>query len=36
MLRIELLVDARNDLGEDPLWDVQEQRLYWIDSPTAS
>ena len=32
MLRIELLVDARNDLGEGPLWDVQEQRLYWIDS----
>lgn len=32
MLRIELLVDARNDLGEGPLWDVREQRLYWIDS----
>jgi sugar lactone lactonase YvrE len=32
MLRIELLVDARNDLGEGPLWDVGEQRLYWIDS----
>ena len=32
MLRIELLVDARNDLGEGPLWDVDEQRLYWIDS----
>lgn len=32
MLRIDLLVDARNDLGEGPLWDVQEQRLYWIDS----
>jgi L-arabinonolactonase len=32
MLRIELLVDARNDLGEGPLWDVREQRLYWIDT----
>ena len=32
MFRIELLVDARNDLGEGPLWDVDEQRLYWIDS----
>ena len=32
MLRIELLVDARNELGEGPLWDVEEQRLYWIDS----
>ena len=32
MLRIELLVDAKNELGEGPLWDVAEQRLYWIDS----
>jgi sugar lactone lactonase YvrE len=32
MLRIEILIDARDDLGEGPLWDVAEQRLYWIDS----
>lgn len=32
MLRIELLVDAKADLGEGPLWDQREQRLYWIDS----
>ncbi len=32
MLRIELLVDAKASLGEGPLWDVAEQRLYWIDS----
>ncbi len=32
MLRVELLVDARASLGEGPLWDVSEQRLYWIDS----
>lgn len=32
MLRIELIVDARAALGEGPLWDVEEQRLYWIDS----
>lgn len=32
MLRIDLLVDARAALGEGPLWDVAEQRLYWIDS----
>jgi L-arabinonolactonase len=32
MFRIELLVDARNELGEGALWDVEEQRLYWIDS----
>jgi sugar lactone lactonase YvrE len=30
MLRIELLIEA--PLGEGPLWDVGEQRLYWIDS----
>jgi L-arabinonolactonase len=32
MVRIELLIDARAELGEGPLWDVAEQRLYWIDS----
>ena len=32
MLRIEVFSEDRNDLGEGPLWDVAEQRLYWIDS----
>ncbi len=32
MLRIELLIDGRAELGEGPLWDVAEQQLYWIDS----
>lgn len=32
MLRIERLGDSRDELGEGPLWDVGEQRLYWIDS----
>jgi len=32
MLRIELLIDAEDQLGEGPLWDVDEQRLYWVDS----
>jgi L-arabinonolactonase len=32
MLRIELLIDAKAELGEGPLWDVEEERLYWIDS----
>lgn len=32
MLRIELLIDAKAALGEGPLWDVDEERLYWIDS----
>lgn len=32
MLRIEVLSDRPDQLGEGPLWDVEEQRLYWIDS----
>lgn len=32
MLRIEVLSDRPDQLGEGPLWDVKEQRLYWIDS----
>lgn len=32
MAEIRLLVDCKNHLGEGPLWDVREQRLYWIDS----
>jgi L-arabinonolactonase len=31
-MRIEVLVDVKTTLGEGPLWDVGEQRLYWIDS----
>jgi sugar lactone lactonase YvrE len=36
MIRIEVLVESANELGEGPLWDVQEQRLYWIDSLGAT
>ena len=32
MLRIEVLIEQQDSLGEGPLWDVDEQRLYWIDS----
>jgi sugar lactone lactonase YvrE len=32
MLRIEILSDRPDQLGEGPLWDVAGQRLYWIDS----
>ncbi len=32
MLRIEVFSDTRDALGEGPLWDDREQRLYWIDS----
>jgi len=31
-MRIDILVDVKTTLGEGPLWDVDEQRLYWIDS----
>lgn len=32
MVEIQAIVDCETILGEGPLWDVQEQRLYWIDS----
>lgn len=32
MLRIQVLIDRPDQLGEGPLWDVASQRLYWIDS----
>jgi len=28
---VELVVDARAQLGEGPLWDAQQGRLYWVD-----
>ena len=31
-MRIEVLIDVKTILGEGPLWDVDEQRLYSIDS----
>ena len=36
--KIELVCDARNELGEGPLWDPEDQLLYWIDSkgPTVN
>ena len=35
MVEIRCIVDSKNHLGEGPLWDVKEQRLYWIDSSAA-
>jgi sugar lactone lactonase YvrE len=32
---IRLLIDGENNLGERPLWDAAEQKLYWTDVPTA-
>jgi L-arabinonolactonase len=31
-MRIEVLVDVKTTLGEGPLWDTEQERLYWIDS----
>lgn len=32
MLSIEILIEEKDQLGEGPVWDVESQRLYWIDS----
>jgi L-arabinonolactonase len=29
--RIECVLDIGNHLGEGPIWDVQEGKLYWVD-----
>jgi sugar lactone lactonase YvrE len=31
MLKIECVLVCNNHLGEGPLWDVEEARLYWVD-----
>ena len=31
MYEVEHLVNINNSLGEGPLWNVKEQKLYWID-----
>lgn len=31
-MRIDIVADVKTTLGEGPLWDVDQQRLYWIDS----
>ena len=31
-MRIEVLLDVKTTLGEGPLWDAEQERLYWIDS----
>lgn len=31
-MNISAIVDCQTILGEGPLWDVTEQKLYWIDS----
>ena len=31
-MRIDIVVDVKTLLGEGPLWDVEQERLYWVDS----
>jgi hypothetical protein len=31
-MKIDVVVDVKTTLGEGPLWDVEQERLYWIDS----
>ena len=31
MTNIDLIVDCGNELGESPVWDPVEKRLYWLD-----
>lgn len=31
MAEVELVLDCKNQLGEGPMWSVQEQVLYWVD-----
>ncbi|HTU00441.1 MAG TPA: SMP-30/gluconolactonase/LRE family protein [Candidatus Sulfotelmatobacter sp.] len=30
-LKIECVLQCENHLGEGPVWDVEERRLYWVD-----
>src|SRR6266545_1409770 len=30
-LEAELVSDARADVGEGPVWDVERQQLWWVD-----
>ena len=32
MADVRLFIDCETHLGESPLWDMAEQRLYWLDS----
>jgi len=34
-MQAELIVDARNAVGESPVWVCEEDALYWVDIPTG-
>ena len=31
-MRIDVVLDVKTTLGEGPLWDADQQQLYWVDS----
>src|SRR5688572_2178677 len=35
-VNIDLVVDARNAVGESPVWVAGEQALYWVDIPARA
>lgn len=34
--KAELVLDARNAVGESPVWNTQEQALFWVDIPAGN
>lgn len=35
-MQAELIVDARNAVGESPVWVTEENALYWVDIPVGT
>ena len=35
-IQAELIVDAKNSVGESPVWAAAERALYWVDIPARS
>jgi sugar lactone lactonase YvrE len=35
-MQAELILDAKNAVGESPLWHTSEQALYWVDIPNKA
>ena len=35
MVNVEVAVPCKNMLGEGPVWDVQEQMIYWVDGKSS-
>lgn len=31
-MRIDTVIDVKTSLGESPIWDAEQERLYFVDS----